>query len=198
MEMTDASIRFLEIEFANTISSLTNLTEEIKLARFELSSKLNFEDEDINVSAIVDKCNEFNKMINIITAVIEILDRIRPEELRLIYKKIVELSAFVEIEYPTYKNDMIYVKEIYFNFNDFKEKLIKRKYTYTLEDLFNDELERLDAINSISADIVLNKKLLKKDFDSDLEYGDTIVDRIEKIKDLEFILRYLANIPNND
>ena len=28
--MTDSSIRFLEIEFANTISSLTNLTEEIK------------------------------------------------------------------------------------------------------------------------------------------------------------------------
>lgn len=196
--MTDASIRFLEIEFANTISSLTNLTEEIKLARFELSSKLNFEDEDINVSAIVDKCNEYNKMINTTNAIIEVLNRIRPEELRLIYKKIVELSAYVEIEYPAYKRDMLYVKEIYFNFNEFKDKLIERKYTFTLEDLFNDELERLDAINSISADIVLNKKLLKKDFDSDLEYGDTIVDRIEKIKDLEFILRYLANIPSNN
>ena len=196
--MTDSSIRFLEIEFANTISSLTNLTEEIKLARFELSSKLNFEDEDINVSAIVDKCNEYNKMINTTNAIIEVLNRIRPEELRLIYKKIVELSAYVEIEYPAYKRDMLYVKEIYFNFNEFKDKLIERKYTFTLEDLFNDELERLDAINSISADIVLNKKLLKKDFDSDLEYGDTIVDRIEKIKDLEFILRYLANIPSND
>ena len=196
--MTDSSIRFLEIEFANTISSLTNLTEELKLARFELSSKLNFEDEDINVSAIVDKCNEYNKMINTTNAIIEVLNRIRPEELRLIYKKIVELSAYVEIEYPAYKRDMLYVKEIYFNFNEFKDKLIERKYTFTLEDLFNDELERLDAINSISADIVLNKKLLKKDFDSDLEYGDTIVDRIEKIKDLEFILRYLANIPSND
>ena len=196
--MTDSSIRFLEIEFANTISSLTNLTEEIKLARFELSSKLNFEDEDINVSAIVDKCNEYNKMINTTNAIIEVLNRIRPEELRLIYKKIVELSAYVEIEYPAYKRDMLYVKEIYFNFNEFKDKLIERKYTFTLEDLFNDELKRFDAINSISADIVLNKKLLKKDFDSNLEYGDTIVDRIEKIKDLEFILRYLANIPNND
>lgn len=196
--MTDSSIRFLEIEFANTISSLTNLTEELKLARFELSSKLNFEDEDINVSAIVDKCNEYNKMINTTNAIIEVLNRIRPEELRLIYKKIVELSAYVEIEYPAYKRDMLYVKEIYFNFNEFKDKLIERKYTFTLEDLFNDELERLDAINSISADIVLNKKLLKKDFDSDLEYGDVLVDRIEKIKDLEFILRYLANIPSND
>ena len=196
--MTDSSIRFLEIEFANTISSLTNLTEEIKLARFELSSKLNFEDEDINVSAIVDKCNEYNKMINTTNAIIEVLNRIRPEELRLIYKKIVELSAYVEIEYPAYKRDMLYVKEIYFNFNEFKDKLIERKYTFTLEDLFNNELKRLDAINSISADIVLNKKLLKKDFDSNLEYGNTIVDRIEKIKDLEFILRYLANIPNND
>lgn len=196
--MTDSSIRFLEIEFANTISSLTNLTEEIKLARFELSSKLNFEDEDINVSAIVDKCNEYNKMINTTNAIIEVLNRIRPEELRLIYKKIVELSAYVEIEYPAYKRDMLYVKEIYFNFNEFKNKLIERKYTFTLEDLFNDELKRFDAINSISADIVLNKKLLKKEFDSDLEYGDTIVDRIEKIKDLEFILRYLANIPSND
>lgn len=196
--MTDSSIRFLEIEFANTISSLTNLTEELKLARFELSSKLNFEDEDINVSAIVDKCNEYNKMINTTNAIIEVLNRIRPEELRLIYKKIVELSAYVEIEYPAYKRDMLYVKEIYFNFNEFKDKLIERKYTFTLEDLFNDELERLDAINSISADIVLNKKLLKKEFDSDLEYGDTIVDRIEKIKNLEFILRYLANIPSND
>ena len=196
--MTDASIRFLEIEFANTISSLTNLTEEIKLARFKLSSKLNFEDEDINVSAIVDKCNEYNKMINTTNAIIEVLNRIRPEELRLIYKKIVELSAYVEIEYPAYKRDMLYVKEIYFNFNEFKDNLIERKYTFTLEDLFNNELKRLDAINSISADIVLNKKLLKKDFDSDLEYGNTIVDRIEKIKDLEFILRYLANIPNND
>lgn len=196
--MTDSSIRFLEIEFANTISSLTNLIEEIKLARFELSSKLNFEDENINVSAIVDKCNEYNKMINTTNAIIEVLNRIRPEELRLIYKKIVELSAYVEIEYPAYKRDMLYVKEIYFNFNEFKDKLIERKYTFTLEDLFNDELKRLDAINSISADIVLNKKLLKKDFDSDLEYGDVLVDRIEKIKDLEFILRYLANIPSND
>lgn len=196
--MTDSSIRFLEGKFSDTIKNLENLMEEIKLARFELSSKLNFEDEDINVSAIVDKCNEYNKMINIANAIIEVLNRIRPEELRLIYKKIVELSAYVEIEYPAYKRDMLYVKEIYFNFNEFKDKLIKRKYTFTLEDLFNDELERLDAINSISADIVLNKKLLKKDFDSDLEYGDTIVDRIEKIKDLEFILRYLANIPSND
>ena len=137
-------------------------------------------------------------MINTTNAIIEVLNRIRPEELRLIYKKIVELSAYVEIEYPAYKRDMLYVKEIYFNFNEFKDKLIERKYTFTLEDLFNNELKRLDAINSISADIVLNKKLLKKDFDSDLEYGNTIVDRIEKIKDLEFILRYLANIPNND
>ena len=196
--MTDSSIRFLEIEFANTISSLTNLTEEIKLARFEQSTKLNFEDEEINVSAIVDKCNEYNKMINTTNAIIEVLNRIRPEELRLIYKKIVELSAYVEIEYPAYKRDMLYVKEIYFNFNEFKDKLIERKYTFTLEDLFNDELIRFDAINSISADIVLNIKLLKKDFDSNLEYGNTIVDRIEKIKDLEFILRYLANIPSNN
>lgn len=196
--MTDSSIRFLERKFSDTIKNLENLMEEIKLARFELSSKLNFEDEDINVSAIVDKCNEYNKMINTTNAIIEVLNRIRPEELRLIYKKIVELSAYVEIEYPAYKRDMLYVKEIYFNFNEFKDKLIERKYTFTLEDLFNDELERLDAINSISADIVLNKKLLKKDFDSDLEYGDTIIDRIEKIKDLEFILKYLANIPNND
>ena len=196
--MTDSSIRFLEIEFANTISSLTNLTEEIKLARFELSSKLNFEDEDINVSAIVDKCNEYNKMINTTNAIIEVLNRIRPEELKLIYKKIVELSAFVEIEYPTYKNDMIYVKEIYFNFNEFQKKLIDRKYTFVIEELFNNELKKLDAINSLSADLVLNRKLLQKEFDSDLEYGDCIVDRIEKIKDLEFILKFLAMIPNKD
>ena len=196
--MTDSSIRFLEIEFANTISSLTNLTEEIKLARFELSSKLNFEDEDINVSAIVDKCNEYNKMINTTNAIIEVLNRIRPEELKLIYKKIVELSAFVEIEYPTYKNDMIYVKEIYFNFNEFQKKLIDRKYTFVIEELFNNELKKLDAINSLSADLVLNRKLLQKEFDSDLEYGDCIVDRIEKIKDLEFILRFLAMIPNKE
>ena len=196
--MTDTNIRFLEEMFCDTISKLKNLIEEIKRARFNISSKLNVEDEEINVSEIVDKCNEYNKMINIINAVIEVLDRIRPEELKLIYKKIIELSAFVEIEYPAYKNDMIYVKEIYFNFNEFQKKLIDRRYTFVIEELFNNELKKLDAINSLSADLVLNRKLLQKEFDSDLEYGDCIVDRIEKIKDLEFILRFLAMIPNKE
>lgn len=195
--MVDSSIRFLEEKFCDTIGNLENLIEEIKNDRHEVSIKLNT-DEEINVVQIVNQCNEYNKMINIANAIIEVLNRIRPEELRMIYNKIVELSAYVEIEYPAYKKDMIYVKEIYSNFCEFKMKLYERKYTLTLEDLFNDELERLDAINSISADIVLNKKLLKKEQADNETSIRLVLERRDKIKDLEFLLKYLATIPNKD
>lgn len=189
--MTDANIRFLEEKFADTISNLENLIEEIKNDRHETSIKLNL-DEEVNVSQIVNQCNEYNKMINIVKSIIEVLNRIKPEELKLIYNKIVELSAYVEIEYPAYKRDMLYIKEIYFNFNEFKDKLIERRYTFTFEDLFNDEFERLDAINSLSADIVLNKKLLKKEQADDETSIQEVLERRDKIKDLEFLLKYLS------
>lgn len=195
--MTDSSIRFLEEKFCDTISNLENLMEEIKRDRHEVSIKLN-SDEEVNVVQIVNQCNEYNKMINIVKSIIEVLDRIKPEELKLIYNKIVELSAYVEIEYPAYKRDMLYVKEIYSNFNEFKDKLIERKYSFTFEDLFNDEFERLDAINSLSADIVLNKKLLKKEQADNETSIQEVLERRDKIRDLEFLIKYLVLMLQNN
>lgn len=179
------------------IADFEHLITEIKNERYEQSRKIT-NDETVNVYAVVERCNKLNAMLKIAEQIKEVFEREQVEELKILQNKIIEFSAFVEIEYPTYKKLMSLIKDIYLNLHDFAEKTAKRRYFIDVELLFNDDIKKYDTIASISMDIVLNKKLLNKDMNDDLANGDAIVDRIEKINDLEFILRFITTIPDNN
>lgn len=182
---------------AEIVNDLELLINEISNDRRELAQKLTT-DEDVNAYAVVERCNQLNAMIRNAKEISGIFERANIDAIKHLNKKIIELTAFVEIEYPAYNKVMSVIKNIYVNLVEFIKTTQKRRYNIDIEELFANDIKKFDTLSSIAMDIVVNKKLLKRDMEDKEVPIAEIKARKEKIEELEFIFKYISYIPNNN
>lgn len=142
------------------------------------------------------KCEQLERMRKTISELKYLFENEDLSTLNSMKKDIIELSYFVEFDFPAYKDLMLKIKNVYPNISDFVEKCENRNFHFDIVRLLNDGLYKLDAICIVSKELRSEKEILKNILaDNTIDTIPNLREKENKLKDLSFIFNFLISMP---